>query len=303
MQSITAVQWQCAIGNLKRWNPGRVLVKQNETGILNAALINREEGIVEFTSSPMRSFAEVIRSFGDTPLPPYIKRNAEPSDRERYQTIYSRAPGAVAAPTAGLHFTKHVLDNLQRRGVLTDFLTLHVSAGTFLPVKVQNAVTHDMHAEQVIITESTILHLLLPDRPVVAVGTTSLRTLESLYWYGVKLLDDPDAEFNIGKLDPYEPRKVTPGKEESFRAVADRMGRMGLKFLTGTTSIYILPGYPFRVVDGLITNFHQPRSTLLLLIAAFIGKDWRKIYDEALGGGYRFLSYGDSSLLFRSVNP
>ncbi len=299
MQSSGTVQWQCSIGNLKRWNDGRVLVKQNETGALQARLINREEGIVEF-AGPLRPFAEVILSFGDTPLPPYIKRKAEPIDRERYQTIYSQASGAVAAPTAGLHFTKRVLDNLQHRGILTDFLTLHVSAGTFLPVKVRNAITHDMHAEQVIVSESAILHLLLPDRPVLAVGTTSLRTLESLYWYGVKLIDDPEAEFTIQKLDPYEARKITPTKEESFRAIADRMNRKGMKVLAGETSIYILPGYPFRVVDGLITNFHQPQSTLLLLIAAFIGKDWKKVYEEALEKDYRFLSYGDSSLLFRS---
>ena len=299
MQSIGSVQWQCSIGNLRRWNDDRVLIKKNETGILHARLINREEGIVEFTG-PSLSFAEVIHSFGDTPLPPYIKRKAEPGDRERYQTIYSQALGAVAAPTAGLHFTKRVLDNLQRRGILTDFLTLHVSAGTFLPVKVQNAITHNMHAEQVILTEANLLHLLMPDRPVLAVGTTSLRTLESLYWYGVKLLEDPDAEFTIQKMDPYDRRKVTPTKEESLRAVADLLTRKNLEVLTGETSIYILPGYTFRIVDALITNFHQPQSTLLLLIAAFIGKDWKKIYEEALRKDYRFLSYGDSSLLFRN---
>ena len=300
MQSTGAVQWKCAVGNLKRWTDGLVLVKHTDTGILNAKLINREEGIVEFKGSPARSFAELIGSSGDTPLPPYIKRKAEPSDRERYQTIYSQVPGAVAAPTAGLHFTQRILDNLRQRGVHTDFLTLHVGAGTFLPVKVQNAMTHPMHAEQVIISENTIRHLLLPDRPVLAVGTTSLRTLESLYWYGVKLLDDPGAEFKIQKLDPYKPQSVTPTREESFRAIADRMSRQDLKFLTGETSIYILPGYKFRVVEGLITNFHQPQSTLLLLIAAFVGKDWIKIYEEALEKDYRFLSYGDSSLLFRS---
>jgi len=299
MLSTGSVQWHCSIGNLRRWNDDRVLVKKNETGILHARLINREDGIVEFTG-PSLSFAEVIHSFGDTPLPPYIKRKAEPGDRERYQTIYSQASGAVAAPTAGLHFTQRVLDNLQRRGILTDFLTLHVSAGTFLPVKVQNAIAHDMHAEQVILTEANLLHLLLPDRPVLAVGTTSLRTLESLYWYGVKLLEDPDAEFTIQKLDPYEHRKIIPTKEESVRAIAGLMTRKNLKVLTGETSIYILPGYTFRIVDGLITNFHQPQSTLLLLIAAFIGKDWKKIYEEALGKDYRFLSYGDSSLLFKA---
>jgi S-adenosylmethionine:tRNA ribosyltransferase-isomerase len=302
MQATGSIQWQCSIGNLKRWNDGKILVKQNETGTLQARLVNRDEPIVivEFAWSSLLSFAEVIRSFGDTPLPPYIKRKAEPSDLDRYQTIYSQASGAVAAPTAGLHFTKRVLDNLQRHGILTDFLTLHVSAGTFLPVKVQNAVTHDMHAEQVIISERTLHHLLLPDRPVLAVGTTSLRTLESLYWYGVKLLGDPDAEFTIQKFDPYAARQGTPTKEESFRAIAGRMSRKNMKFLTGETSIYILPGYPFRVVDGLITNFHQPQSTLLLLIAAFIGKDWKKIYREVLEKDYRFLSYGDSSLLFRN---
>jgi S-adenosylmethionine:tRNA ribosyltransferase-isomerase len=295
------VRWQCAIGNLKRWRNGVLLTKKNHWGSLVAKLIDREESIVELVWSPSTlSFADVIGLSGVTPLPPYLKRKSEPADRERYQTVYSNAAGAVAAPTAGLHFTEPILRQIREKGILVDFLTLHVSAGTFQPVKEQNAASHEMHAEQVIVSRRNIELLRIPGKKILAAGTTSLRTLESLYWYGVKLLTHPDAEFNIAQNDPYRQPGNAVTRDESFRAIADMMQRRNLTFITGETSIYILPGYEFRVCDGLITNFHQPGSTLLLLVAAFVGEDWKKIYRQALENDYRFLSYGDSSLLLRN---
>ncbi len=300
MQATGLVRWQCSIGNLKRWTKGVSLARKNVNCTLEATLIDREEGVVEFGWSPaVLSFAEVISLTGVTPLPPYLKRKAEPGDRERYQTVYSNVEGAVAAPTAGLHFTERVLHQIKQQGILIDFLTLHVSAGTFQPVKVQNAVEHEMHAEQVIVSKDNIRHLLMPGKKVLAAGTTSLRTLESLYWYGVKLLAQPNAEFNITQHEPYQLKGNAATRHESFHAIADMMQRKELTFITGETSIYILPGYEFRVCDGLITNFHQPGSTLLLLVAAFVGDYWKKIYRQALDNDYRFLSYGDGSLLLR----
>ncbi len=290
------VRWHCTIGNKKRWTQGKLLHLQAPTFKLEAQLVDPYNDIVEFASYPPQPFAVAIDALGATPLPPYIKRSPEQTDRERYQTVYSSAPGAVAAPTAGLHFTDNVLKELRSRGVQIDFLTLHVSAGTFQPVKVQNALEHDMHAEQILVYADTI-QLLLQDLPVCAVGTTSLRSLESIYWYGVKLENDPKAEFIIAKLDPYNLLAIP--RKRALENVARRLTRNRSNQLTGNTSIYIFPGYDFKIVDALITNFHQPGSTLLLLIAAFIGNDWKLVYNEALKAGYRFLSYGDSSLLIR----
>ena len=234
---------------------------------------------------------------GLVPLPPYIKRKAEVSDKERYQTVYSHLEGAVAAPTAGLHFTESVLEKMRAKGIVTNFLTLHVSAGTFLPVKAANAVDHSMHSEQIIIPKSAIESLLLQEKKIVAVGTTAMRTLESLYWYAVKLLDEPAASFIIDQHFPYKSARKLSSPKEAAEIILAAMEKQGLTELVGQTSIYIFPGYRFRICQGLITNFHQPGSTLLLLIAAFIGLDWKKIYQEALDKEYRFLSYGDSSLL------
>src|SRR6478609_5381581 len=215
MEAIGSSSWKCAIGNLKRWSGGAVLSKVAAGIELKAALKVREEGIVHFEWTPQDiSFAEVVKSIGVTPLPPYIKREATTVDRERYQTIYSHYEGAVAAPTAGLHFTEKVLAEIKSKGIETDFLTLHVSAGTFQPVKADNAVDHDMHAEQIIISIENINHLL-ESRLVVAVGTTAARTLESLYWYGVKLIANPTSEFLINKLDPYQ-LTTSYNKKEAF---------------------------------------------------------------------------------------
>ncbi len=293
--------WACTIGNLKRWPEGLTLKKKFTELTLSANLVDRHEGHVEFSWTPAdMMFGEVIDNAGAIPLPPYIKRPVEAEDRERYQTVYSRMPGAVAAPTAGLHFTSDTMNAIRERKILTDFLSLHVGAGTFLPVKAENALDHRMHTEQIIINRHNLELLLIPGQKVIAVGTTSLRTLESVYWLGVHLLRDPNAKFVIESLEPYQTTTALPSTRDAVKAVIETMDKLGIDEWPGQTSIYILPGYTFHVCDGLVTNFHQPGSTLLLLIAAFVGSDWRRIYDEALAQGYRFLSYGDSSLLLRT---
>ena len=219
----------------------------------------------------------------------------------RSQTIYSQAEGAVAAPTAGLHFTEDVIMQMTEKGMLTDYLTLHVSAGTFQPIKTQNALAHPMHEEKMIITRRNIENLLQENKKVVAVGTTSMRTLETIYWFGAKLIENPAAEFKVTQFDPYSNRPNIPCKKDALHAILKMMEHHKLESIAGETSIYIVPGYPFQVCDALITNFHQPGSTLMLLVAAFVGKDWEKIYREALANQYRFLSYGDSSLLIPGI--
>lgn len=299
MTTTTSSRWLCSIGNLKRWPDSLTLTNENSGVTLSARIVNRAKSIVEFSWQPQaKSFAEVITLMGLTPLPPYLNRKAEASDRYAYQTVYSHNDGAVAAPTAGLHFTDRILKELTAQGHSTQFLTLHVSAGTFQPIKTENALHHVMHNEQVVVTKKN-LEALLAASAIVAVGTTSMRTLESLYWYGVKLMADPEAAFSIKQSDPYElPQNVD--LKSSITRVIDHLVTKKIEALTGQTSIYIVPGYSFKVVNALITNFHQPGSTLILLIAAFVGPDWKAIYTEALKNEYRFLSYGDSSLLFRN---
>ncbi len=287
--------WQCAIGNLKRWNSGTVLKAMINETVLEARLADRSGGIIDFSWNGGTTFAEVLHSAGEMPLPPYIKRKAENLDSQRYQTIYSSLEGAVAAPTAGLHFSDDVFRKLKEKNIGHDFLTLHVSAGTFQPVKAENADQHIMHGEQVIITHANLDNLRRPGKLITAVGTTSMRTLESLYWFGSKLLQNPQSEFTVSQGDAYTLPQPPP--EEALTAVADYMDRNQLRDLIGETSIFIRPGYTFRICKALITNFHQPASTLIMLVAAFVGEDWRKIYEEALKNDYRFLSYGDSSLL------
>lgn len=296
MRAVSSCTWQCTIGNLKRWPSGISLQTKIKDLTLDVSLIDRKQAIVEFRWNSAKTFAEVLHEAGETPLPPYIKRKADNSDSERYQTIYSHFDGAVAAPTAGLHFTSEVFGKLKAKNIRHDFLTLHVSAGTFQPIKTENADDHIMHEEQIIITRANLENLLDPGKLITAVGTTSMRTLESLYWFGAKLLLNPDSEFKISQYDAYTlPHQ--PLREEAITAVAEYMDRNQMENLIGETSIFIKPGYSFKICKALITNFHQPASTLILLVAAFVGEDWRKVYDEALRGGYRFLSYGDSSLL------
>jgi S-adenosylmethionine:tRNA ribosyltransferase-isomerase len=298
MKAAGTCTWQCMIGNLKRWKPGMILMKNHGEFSITVRLLDREAGLVEFSWQPEnQSFAEILNSTGITPLPPYIKREAGLSDRERYQTVYSAKAGAVAAPTAGLHFTERVLQQLAAKGIETNFLTLHVSAGTFQPIKTENALAHTMHEEQMVITRKNLEHLMQPGKFTVAVGTTSMRTLESLYWFGVKLQQDSNATFDIKQHDPYQTYTRIPDKTQALHLVKDYMDRNELNELTGHTSIYIHPGYAFRVCEALVTNFHLPGSTLMLLVAAFIGHDWKTVYDAALQHQYRFLSYGDSSIL------
>jgi S-adenosylmethionine:tRNA ribosyltransferase-isomerase len=300
MQAKNNCTWKCTIGNLKRWTGTQSLIKKLSSVTLKATLLNREEGIVEFTWDNNIPFSEVIDLSGETPLPPYLKRKPEEDDKTRYQTIYSQHEGAVAAPTAGLHFTGKVFDALKLKGIEHDFVTLHVSAGTFQPIKTENVLEHTMHSEQIVVLKKNIENLLMTDKFIVPVGTTSMRTLESIYWYGVKLLDNPNAEFKILQTDPYQLNSKHRSKEEALHAVLKKLEAEQTDYVVGNSSIYIYPGYDFKICNGIVTNFHQPGSTLILLVAAFVGKDWKNIYDEALQKNYRFLSYGDSSLLIPS---
>lgn len=298
MASTQRCTWQCAIGNLKKWPEGVSLEKESEGKILYARISDRGESTVDFSWESGETFAAMLRHAGVTPLPPYIKRKAETSDSERYQTIYSHQEGAVAAPTAGLHFTDAVFANLAEKNIGHDLLTLHVSAGTFQPIKTEDPDDHVMHEEQIIVSRNNVENLLAHDHLVIAVGTTSMRTLESLYWYGAILMDNPEARFTIGQRDAYTITNPPPAKD-ALNAVHEYMIRNNMNELIGETSIFIRPGYDFKICRGLITNFHQPASTLILLVAAFVGEDWKRIYTEALNKEYRFLSYGDSSLLIR----
>lgn len=294
--------WLCLIGNLKRWKEGstleRKLLLNGEEVSLLASLESAGKGLVRFHwNSHNVSFAELVEAGGEVPLPPYLNRKAEENDKKQYQTIYSLKEGAVAAPTAGLHFTEEVMAGLEKAGVSAHYLTLHVSAGTFRPIKgaIEN---HPMHREQVVSSRAVIAELIKEGGKVIAVGTTSMRTLESLYWYGVKLLKNPEAPFFISKEEAYGYKEENlPGRSLAFSAVLEKMERDRQEELWGETEIFIVPSYRFRVCQGLITNFHQPESTLILLVAAFLGQDWRRVYQEALSSKYRFLSYGDSSLL------
>ena len=292
-----ATQWKCAIGNLKRWKEGTTLVQENSSITLKATLRHRDEGVVDLEWQPdSLSLSAIVEHVGHVPLPPYLHRPEKPLDRKRYQTVYAHQEGAVAAPTAGLHFTEEVMEKLKAGDTILDFLTLHVGAGTFQPIKTSNALHHAMHAEQMVVTRKNLETLLLPGRQVIAVGTTSMRTLESLYWYGVKLMRGAKPGFLINQDDPVKlSLSPLPSCHEALETVMVTIDRT--QPLVGSTSIYIYPGYEFKVCQGLITNFHQPGSTLMLLVAAFTGNHWKKIYQEALDQGYRFLSYGDSSLL------
>lgn len=299
MEAGSPVVWKCMIGNAKRWK-SEELQRTLKIGAKEATVEVEKvaEDQVRFSwDDPGVRFADLVDAIGKTPLPPYLNREPTEADKLAYQTVYSQNKGAVAAPTAGLHFTDELLDVLRSRGLKTHFLTLHVSAGTFQPIKTETVTEHNMHSEQIVVRRKNVMQLLEEERFCVAVGTTSLRTLESIFWYGVKLLQDPQAAFFIPKLFPYEYTGPIPDNEKVLKAVLRRMDESHSDELTGTTEIFIFPGYHFRLVRGLITNFHQPQSTLILLVAAFTGADWKKIYKEALDHHYRFLSYGDSSLL------
>ncbi|NME72102.1 S-adenosylmethionine:tRNA ribosyltransferase-isomerase [Flammeovirga aprica] len=295
--------WECAIGNFKRWKDQKLEAAVEVNGVVEKLTVSHEDRSKRYVKFEWENdtlkFVDIISAAGNTPLPPYIKREATEEDKDTYQTVYSKNEGAVAAPTAGLHFTESVLTQLADKGVKEEEVTLHVSAGTFKPISSDIVTDHEMHNEQIIVTKENIKALIEAEK-VACVGTTSMRTLESTYWYGVRLLENEEASFDIKKLEPYEKaNQDLPSRQEAFQAVLNLMEKKGVDTLSGETSIFIMPGYQFRVIDALVTNFHLPSTTLVLLIAAFIGEDWRKVYNAALENDYRFLSYGDSSLLFR----
>lgn len=300
MATTQSCSWQCLIGNLKKWKNAEVLRQEIDVDgrplVVCVTLLNKERSEVQFDWTCQLHFSNVLDVLGKIPLPPYIKRDAEPDDKVRYQTIYAKNKGAVAAPTAGLHFTNEVLTNLAYKGIKSEFLTLHVSTGTFQPIQSKDVASHPMHAEEILVTLQNIRNILNNDFTI-AVGTTSLRTLESVFWYGVKMLESRDAPFIIEKDFPYRKMHELPDVQDAIEAVYEHMKHKQTDILKGTTQLFIVPGYKFRIVKGLITNYHMPGSTLILLVAAFIGTDWKRVYMEALNKNYRFLSYGDTSLL------
>ncbi len=300
-------RWKCVIGNAKRWKDDVLRFDAPETDdsaelraiCLEARLIDRESqtGTVEFRWQGGAPFSRVLELCGRVPIPPYLNRDTEAIDLDRYQTLYAHIRGSVAAPTAGLHFTQRVLDDIAAKGITTENVCLHVGAGTFLPVKSSLVSEHPMHREPFTVSRELLCRLRDCSESVVAVGTTSVRTLESLYYVGVSCLEEGEP-LDVEQWAPYT-RDYAPTRREALDAIVKYLDDKGLHALTVGTRIIIVPGFRFRVVDAMVTNFHQPQSTLLLLISAFVGGDWHTIYDFALANGFRFLSYGDSSLLFR----
>ena len=326
-QTTERCSWLCLVGNLKKWKEGaltRELQVKDEQVVLTATR-RGEHGTsqwVDFTwDNPQVNFAEILDAIGELPIPPYLNRETQESDKTTYQTVYSKIKGSVAAPTAGLHFTNRVLEALDAHGIEREELTLHVGAGTFKPVKSETIGDHPMHTEYIAVHRRTIERLLAHDCQAIAVGTTSVRTLESLYYMGLKVLRRPDIteeELHVSQWEPYERLEMRDERYDynqgdnqgvqgnhifhlspfiSIQALLDWMDRNGLTVLHSSTQIIIAPGYDYKIVKMLITNFHQPKSTLLLLVSAFVHGDWRRIYDYALSHDFRFLSYGDSSLL------
>lgn len=304
--------WLCLVGNQKKWKAGTMLERQcsiKGTPCTIKATRVGEHGtsqLVEFEWTGGVSFAEVLDAAGELPIPPYLNRATQESDKTTYQTVYSKIKGSVAAPTAGLHFTQRVLSDIDAHQIEREEVTLHVGAGTFRPVKSETIGEHPMHTEYIAVRRQTIERLIAHHGEAIAVGTTSVRTLESLYYMGLKVLDNPDLteeQLHVNQWEPYETadgsseRSDVPASVAALQALLDWMDRHQLSVLHSSTQIIIAPGYDYKVVKMLVTNFHQPQSTLLLLVSAFVHGDWRKIYDYALAHEFRFLSYGDSSLL------
>ena len=297
--------WLCMIGNLKKWKDGALKREMTVKGFPITLTATRGEcrgtsHWIDFSwDNPEVTFADILEVFGELPIPPYLNRDTEESDKETYQTVYSKIKGSVAAPTAGLHFTPRVLEALQEKGIDLEELTLHVGAGTFKPVKSEEIEGHEMHTEYISVNRATIKKLIDHDGCAVAVGTTSVRTLESLYHIGVTLAENPDAteeELHVKQWQPYEKYDQIP-PVVALQKILGYLDRNGLEALHSSTQIIIAPGYQYKIVKAMVTNFHQPQSTLLLLVSAFVKGNWRTIYDYALAHDFRFLSYGDSSLL------
>lgn len=299
-QQTSEVQWLCLVGNQKKWKEGSVWkdVTVDDLKITVEAVMVKKltDGIIiRFKWDRMVSFASIMEAMGQTPIPPYLEREAEELDKERYQTVYSKHNGSVAAPTAGLHFSPEVIKSLNKKGIKTIELTLHVGAGTFKPVKSNTIDEHEMHTEHFSVPVETLHTLLNHHGPIIAVGTTTVRTLESLYLAGVKMISGLSFQ-HISQWDGFQfTSEIT--RTKSLQTIIDYLNQNQLQSLEASTAIIIVPGYKFKVIRGLITNFHQPRSTLLLLIAAIVGNQWKDIYRYAMEHNFRFLSYGDSSLL------
>lgn len=298
--------WKCLVGNAKRWKEGALETSFNSpSGNLKLTVekVGREGDsfLLNFRWQPAHlTFAEMLEIAGKVPLPPYLHREALDSDVKTYQTVYARFDGSVAAPTAGLHFTPELFQSLGEACITHDYVTLHVGAGTFKPVGDDGLENHEMHTEQVVVNRETIQKLIENIGKTIAVGTTSVRTLESLYWYGAKLEINPQQEFLINQFDLYQeeiPHYLSA--EKALQNVMEMMDQKGLQQLSGSTQLMIVPGYQYRIINGMVTNFHQPQSTLLLLIAAWLGDSWREIYEYALNHDFRFLSYGDACLFLR----
>ena len=308
-QQTERCQWLCLVGNLKKWKEGPLTL---EHGPLTIQAVRKGEvgtsQLIEFQWTGGCSFAEVIDAIGELPIPPYLNRATQESDKTTYQTVYSKIKGSVAAPTAGLHFTQRVLQDVDARGIEREEVTLHVGAGTFKPVKSATIGEHPMHTEYIAVRRQTIERLIAHGGNAIAIGTTSVRTLESLYYMGLKVLANPDIaeeELHVSQWEPYQSEELRVKSEEwtaasamdALQALLAWMDRHGLTVLHSSTQIIIAPGYDYKIVKMLVTNFHQPQSTLLLLVSAFVHGDWHRIYDYALAHDFRFLSYGDSSLL------
>ena len=317
-QSQENCSWLCLVGNQKKWKEGqlqRVLQIDGRDVVLTATHLGPygTSQLIEFrwecsdsTAADGKSagcpFSDIIDAAGELPIPPYLNRQTEEADNTTYQTVYSRIKGSVAAPTAGLHFTPAVLNDIDARGLEREEVTLHVGAGTFRPVKSENVADHEMHSEHISVTRATLLRLIAHDGKAIAVGTTSVRTLESLYYVGCKLLRQPnltEEQLYVTQWEPYDESAEAdaPTAKEALQAIVDWLDAHQLTTLHTATQIIIVPGYRYHIVEMLITNFHQPQSTLLLLVSAFLHGDWRRVYDYALAHDFRFLSYGDSSLL------
>jgi len=306
LSSNTECEWKCMVGNLKKWkteNLSKNICIHGITVEFNAELLHSDglTNSVKFSwNNSNIHFAEILEEVGELPIPPYLHRKTEESDLTTYQTVYSKIKGSVAAPTAGLHFTSEVLKSLESKNIETDEVTLHVGAGTFQPVKNQNIADHQMHSEVISVHRSTIEHLQKKLGNIIAVGTTSVRTLESLYFIGSTLIF-PIEELKTLKVEQWQPYGVQSDISpfEALQKVLNYMYTNNLPTLHAETQILIKPGYKFRLVNGIITNFHQPKSTLLLLVSAFVDGNWKSIYDYAMENNFRFLSYGDSSLLLK----
>jgi len=301
----TSCKWRCMVGNAKKWKQGdlkKEISSGSESVVLRARMVEKENGtyIIDFSWNNRNiSFAEIIENVGLTPIPPYLNRSSDSTDKLRYQTVYSRYNGSVAAPTAGLHFANSLFRKLERKGVLMENLTLHVGAGTFTPVKEKNATRHVMHSETVLAERAFIKKLRDHKGRIIAVGTTSMRSLESLYWLGIKVAESKTEPGRVvlSQWESYD-KKNSLSVNESLDSLISFMDAHNMGLLQFRTQIMIVPGYTFRLVNGLITNFHQPKSTLLLLVGAFIGEKWRDVYEYAMKNDFRFLSYGDGSILF-----